>query len=245
MKQIKEHRYHYLYKTVRPSTGEYYYGIHSTNDINDGYQGSGTRIRRLLKNGEFLITGIVEMCETRDQALILESETVNNTMLNDPLCLNIARGGNTNKICFGITEDTREKIRQNSTGVKKSATTKDKIAKTLKQNGCQPTADAIATSARNRTGKPRKDTTKDKISAKLTGIRRDDKFKEDCRQRRTGTKASVETRKKLSSGEYHTPHGVFLNSYDAAKAIGCTDKTVLNRCKSTSDRFKDWFIVPY
>ena len=42
-------KYHFLYKTIRPKTGEFYIGVHSTNDPYDGYQGSGKRINYLKR----------------------------------------------------------------------------------------------------------------------------------------------------------------------------------------------------
>ena len=32
--------FHFVYKTVEPGTGRYYFGKHSTTDLLDGYQGS-------------------------------------------------------------------------------------------------------------------------------------------------------------------------------------------------------------
>ena len=38
MKQpIMNKKYHYFYKIVNEITKEFYYGIHSTDNINDGY----------------------------------------------------------------------------------------------------------------------------------------------------------------------------------------------------------------
>lgn len=99
-------QYHILYKTVRPSTGEYYYGIHTTNNINDGYQGSGLRIKRLLKSKEHLITGIVEMFNNRQEAANREAEIVTEDLIKDPLCLNLRTGG----LGGTPTEESRAKI---------------------------------------------------------------------------------------------------------------------------------------
>lgn len=55
-------KYHFLYKTIRPKTGEFYIGVHSTNDPYDGYQGSGKRINYLKRKNEHLITGIMMFC---------------------------------------------------------------------------------------------------------------------------------------------------------------------------------------
>ena len=45
----KPYKYHYLYKTTNMLNNKYYIGMHSTNNLEDGYIGSGDRIRRSLK----------------------------------------------------------------------------------------------------------------------------------------------------------------------------------------------------
>ena len=37
--------YHYFYKITNRINGHYYYGVHSTSDIDDGYMGSGKRLK--------------------------------------------------------------------------------------------------------------------------------------------------------------------------------------------------------
>ena len=56
--------YHFIYKTTSNS-GKYYIGRHSTNNINDGYYGSGKWIRS-LKNKSDLKREIIEHCKEDD-----------------------------------------------------------------------------------------------------------------------------------------------------------------------------------
>ena len=42
-------RYFYFYKITNNKNGKYYYGVHSTNDLNDGYMGSGVGIKRAIE----------------------------------------------------------------------------------------------------------------------------------------------------------------------------------------------------
>ena len=42
-------RYHYFYKILNTINNKYYYGIHTTDDIYDGYTGSGTLLKNVYK----------------------------------------------------------------------------------------------------------------------------------------------------------------------------------------------------
>jgi hypothetical protein len=54
---------HYIYKTFREN-GQYYIGRHSTNNLNDGYQGSGKWVKDCISSGIKLQTEILEFCDT-------------------------------------------------------------------------------------------------------------------------------------------------------------------------------------
>jgi hypothetical protein len=92
----KENRfaYHILYKIVR-FDGKYYIGIHSTNNIEDGYLGSGLRIARSIRKygKEAHFKQVLEMCSSREELKRQEIELVNDELLQDEMCLNIVRGG--------------------------------------------------------------------------------------------------------------------------------------------------------
>ena len=42
-------KFHFIYKTTCSVNGKYYYGMHSTDDLEDGYIGSGTKLWHSIK----------------------------------------------------------------------------------------------------------------------------------------------------------------------------------------------------
>ena len=91
----KEKQYHYIYKTTNLKNGKYYVGMHSTDNLNDGYLGSGKRLRRSLnKHGkENFKFEILEFLDDRKSLVEREKVLVNEELLKDYLSLNIKEGG--------------------------------------------------------------------------------------------------------------------------------------------------------
>ena len=88
--------YHFVYKSTNIITGEYYIGVHSSKTTNpDGYYGSGIKIKHQLKKygKESFIREILHLCESRYDAFEQEKLIVTDTLLSDPMCLNLTRGG--------------------------------------------------------------------------------------------------------------------------------------------------------
>ena len=80
-------KYHYLYKITNLITGEYYYGVHSTNNLNDGYFGSGTQLKNNIQTygkSNFL-KEILEFFPDRKSLMLCESKVVNKQLLKDAL----------------------------------------------------------------------------------------------------------------------------------------------------------------
>lgn len=86
---------HYVYKSTNLINGRYYIGKHSAFVMNDGYMGSGKRLRcELNKYGkENFKFEIIEFFETSELALEKEKHIVNEILLKDSLCMNIQIGG--------------------------------------------------------------------------------------------------------------------------------------------------------
>jgi hypothetical protein len=87
-------RKHYIYKITRDD-GHYYVGMHSTDNPNDGYFGSGKIIvASIEKHGkEKHKKEILEYLPSREALKAREAEMITEDMRNDPMCMNIAPGG--------------------------------------------------------------------------------------------------------------------------------------------------------
>lgn len=95
MKRAYRRRYHYIYKTTCIITGKYYLGMHSTDNLNDGYIGSGKRLwYSINKHGaENHVCEVQEHYFTREWLREREAELVCAETLTDPMCMNLKTGG--------------------------------------------------------------------------------------------------------------------------------------------------------
>lgn len=87
--------YHYIYKTTCLVTGRFYVGMHSTDDLEDGYLGSGKRLgysRKKYGNKQHTKV-ILEMLSSREELKLREKELVNSDLLKHPQCMNLQEGG--------------------------------------------------------------------------------------------------------------------------------------------------------
>jgi len=87
--------YHILYKTTNLKTNSYYIGVHSTENKNDGYLGSGTVIKKKIAyygRGSFK-KEILECFSTAKEAYIRESEIVDEEFIADKNTYNLSLGG--------------------------------------------------------------------------------------------------------------------------------------------------------
>jgi hypothetical protein len=91
----KEKQYHFIYKTTNLVNCKYYYGMHSTNNLNDGYYGSGKRLRYSLnKYGkESHKVEHIEFLPNRKSLIEREKEIVNLNEIAKEDCMNLIIGG--------------------------------------------------------------------------------------------------------------------------------------------------------
>ena len=88
-------KYHFVYKTICTLNNKFYYGVHSTNNINDGYLGSGKRLQNAIKKYGISCfkREIIALFDSRDEALYTESTIVNEESLRNINCYNLCLGG--------------------------------------------------------------------------------------------------------------------------------------------------------
>lgn len=89
--------YHYFYKITNNINGKYYYGVHSTNNLDDGYMGSGKYLHNAYKKhgiSNFTKT-ILKYFNDSDSMYLYESEVVDKNIVKDKNSYNIALGGRT------------------------------------------------------------------------------------------------------------------------------------------------------
>ena len=91
----KQKKYHYIYKTTCTITGKFYVGMHSTDNLDDGYLGSGKILgySRRKYGDENHVREILEYLPSRQSLKEREKEIVNEELLTNPLNINLKYGG--------------------------------------------------------------------------------------------------------------------------------------------------------
>ena len=115
-----EKTYHFIYKTTNLLNDKYYYGMHSTYDLNDGYLGSGKRLRYSInKHGkENHVREIIEFLPNYNELIKREEEIVNLNEIAKENCLNLRVGGSGG--LNGLSKESLMKIRIASSNYMKS-----------------------------------------------------------------------------------------------------------------------------
>lgn len=87
--------YYIIYQITNKINGKIYIGAHQTNDINDGYMGSGKLLKRAIsKYGiEQFVKEIIYEFDNACDMFLKEKELVTADFVNDETTYNIAEGG--------------------------------------------------------------------------------------------------------------------------------------------------------
>lgn len=117
---MKEKKYNCCYLTIVFCKGRkyYYIGKHSTNNLNDGYYGSGKVIKTICKKYPHK-TRIISFSESELDAYNLEEILVKKAKNKwGKKCLNFANGGKGQKAGTKLSKSTRIKMSKAKKGIK-------------------------------------------------------------------------------------------------------------------------------
>lgn len=106
-----EKTYNYFYKIENKINGHYYYGIHSTDDLYDGYMGSGKRLHVAYRTYgiENFEKTILKFFDTRKEASVYEAMVVTESLTENNDCYNIVVGGeNLNTLGKSVVIDNED-----------------------------------------------------------------------------------------------------------------------------------------
>ena len=105
LKKKKLKKYHIIYKTTNLINGRFYIGMHSTNNLDDNYLGSGWILKEAIKKygRENFQKEILFIFNTRLEAREKEAEIVNTDFIKDNSNYNLVIGG------MGVLDQTGNK----------------------------------------------------------------------------------------------------------------------------------------
>ena len=127
--------YHFTYMIVCILNGRYYYGRHSTRNLNDGYKGSGKVIRQAVQKygWENFVLVPIQFYNTKEELKAAEAELITDEVIEDFFCYNISRGGHGGHT--GNYEQVAEKLR----GVPHTEERKKRLAESIQISKLNPT----------------------------------------------------------------------------------------------------------
>lgn len=110
---MEHYNFHYVYEITNNINQKKYIGKHSTNNLDDGYMGSGVFIRKAIdKYGlENFTKTIIKKFDTSEEAFKFEAELVTEDVVKDRMYYNMKPGG------YGgihITDEIRKKMSESS-----------------------------------------------------------------------------------------------------------------------------------
>lgn len=181
--------YHFCYKTTNTVNGKFYLGKHSTDNLNDGYLGSGDMLLRALKKygKNNFKREVLCFFNSPEEALEFEEILVDQRVVDDDRCYNLKLGGNGGSQWnkgMPMSEEQRTKISRANTG-------NPKMIASLQ--GRTHSSETKAKMSASRVGKPRSEETKARIS--------------EAKKGKPGIKPSEESKAKMSAAKKGKPKG--------------------------------------
>ena len=135
-------KYFYLYKITNLLNNKIYIGVHSTNNLNDNYMGSGTGITNAINRYGInnFRKEIIEYFDNPEAMFSREKEIVNEDFVKDKTTYNITVGGNIPPKCFGrkMSEFHKQQILNSRLGSSHSEESKKKISQSMMGKNTRP-----------------------------------------------------------------------------------------------------------
>ncbi|ACL78373.1 segC homing endonuclease [Escherichia phage JS10] len=118
---MQDHRYFYLYCITNKLNGMIYVGVHQTDNLEDGYMGSGKALKEAQAElgMDNFDKHIIKFFGTQDECYLAEREIVNKSFAKSSLTYNIKKGGMGGWIVrngYKHTEATKDKMRISGSG---------------------------------------------------------------------------------------------------------------------------------
>jgi group I intron endonuclease len=187
-----KHAYYFIYMTKNIENNKCYIGWHATNNLNDGYVGSGKLLRYSInKYGEDKhITGILEFCN-KNEVYQREKYWIKKKNTIVPVGYNLTRGGDGGNTYILLSEEDKKKFKEQCS--------KQNRGRSFSEEHKKKISDSKKGKASPNKGVKFSDETKQKMSkAWRTREPVSKETKEKHRQNRLGKKHLPETLEKMS-----------------------------------------------
>lgn len=200
---------HIIYKIINKINGKFYIGKHSTNNLDDGYLGSGILIKKaIIKYGASnFLKEILFVYDNEEDALNKERELVTEKIVKDINCYNLTLGGR-GSFYHCQSDEIIAKRAKSKSGRKLTEEHKLKISKSIKKLKLKH-SDEFKDKLRKRMagennpmyGKEVPQETKDKISKAGMGRIPSNETRQKISESKRGKIVSEETRRKISESK--------------------------------------------
>lgn len=194
MQKPAQRKFHYIYKTTCLISGKWYLGMHSTDNLDDGYLGSGQVLWKSIKKygkAEH-VREILEFLDSRAALIQREEQIITEEIRADPNCMNLRNGGTGQAPGFNATELARAKMSAASKAAVRTPEWYAKVVSTRTANGTYVHTDE----------------TKAKISKRFLGATLSDEHKKKISRGLEGHRVSEETRRKIAESNRVAQTGV-------------------------------------
>lgn len=249
----KEKEYNYFYKVTNLINEKYYYGIHSTNNFEDGYMGSGHAIKKAIKKyGRKNFTKeIIADYPTRKEAIEHEKLVVTIELIKLEECYNLVTGGENENV---YSKESKERHRLACTGEKngfygKKHTKEVREINSKKHIGVKRSIESIEKQSNALKGRICTDEHRKKISKSNKGKVLSIETKEKIRLVNIGKKHSEEHKQKIRDSLLLKKPGskkcmingnLFLTLRSAGEYYNINHQVVKYRINSTKNEWINW-----